>query len=701
MKKKPIILCIMDGFAISNQTHGNAIYHAKKPHLDALFSRYPQMVLQASGLAVGLPDNQIGNSEVGHMNIGAGRVVYQSLTYIHEKMRQGDFAVNPAFLNACHQAKIKQRPLHLLGLLSEGGVHSHQDHMFALLALAKQQGVLQTYVHVFLDGRDVDPQAGRDSMQRLCARIQELDYGCIASISGRYYAMDRDRNFGRLNQAYQVMVERQGLNFDDAIEYLENEYQRQAKVQQVASDEFVLPAYNRQVMGQIQNHDSLIFANFRPDRAIQMATVLTNPTFYQSFGYVPETKLHDITLVTMMPYSVSVKGEHAYELDELKRPLGSYLAEEGFKQLRISETEKYAHVTFFFDGMVHYDGVAHPPLLGCERILIPSPKVATYDLKPEMSAYEITEALLTQLQRQYFDIVILNYANCDMVGHTSDFSATIRAVETVDACVGQLYDYVQEQGGLLILTADHGNADCLLDDLNQPVTAHTTNPVPFVVCDDQYECPFSVGKLADIAPTLLALMNVAIPSEMTGQVLVRKKQTPIETTNLLLRSFEMSDLNDFYAYCRVPGVGEAAGWPHHQTSEESKKILEQFVVKQDEYAIVLKKTNRVIGSIGLHQVHHPEGEKEIGYVVSKDYWGQGYATEAVASLLKHYFHHTQVHTIWVAHQVGNKASQRVIEKNHFVWNHESIREMRLLQEERVSWNYRITNKEYRKRGKSK
>lgn len=524
MKKQPFVLCIMDGFAISNKSYGNAIFSAKKPHLDALFARYPMMLLQASGQAVGLPDKQIGNSEVGHMNIGAGRVVFQSLSFLHQKMQQGDFAFNPAFQQAFDYAINNHVSLHIVGLLSEGGVHSHQEHLFALLALAKAKGVAQTYVHVILDGRDVDPQAGKKSVHQLLLLMEKLNYGEIASISGRYYAMDRDKNFSRLDKAYKVMVERKGASFNDPLAYIGQEYALQTKEKKVASDEFVLPAFNQKIEGQIKEGDSVIFANFRPDRAIQLATILTNPLFYEAFGYVPSCILSSLFMVTMMPYGDSIKALVAYHLDELKQPLGVYLANSGKTQLRIAETEKYAHVTFFFDGMINYDGGTYPLLKGSKRLLIPSLKVATYDLQPAMSAVAITDALLNELDHNDYDVVILNFANCDMVGHTAVFDATVKAVETVDACVGRLYTYLDKNGGTLLLTADHGNADCLLDEKGNPVTAHTTNPVPFVICDNDYAFIAKKGKLADIAPTLLTLMDLPIPKEMTGDVLVRKKR---------------------------------------------------------------------------------------------------------------------------------------------------------------------------------
>ena len=515
--KKPVVLVIMDGYGISEKKIGNEIAVAKKPHLDFLMQTYPHILLDASEEQVGLPAQQMGNSEVGHLNIGAGRIVYQSLTLINSKIKDGSFFKNPAFAQALNNVKTKHSNLHIMGLLSDGGVHSQLEHILALLQLAKETKVSNVYVHAILDGRDTGPHEGLKYLDILNKKMQELGVGKLASISGRYYAMDRDKNLDRTARYYDCIVSHKGQSFNDYHEYLKSDYQQQGDNH---SDEFVQPAYQSDSV-KLQDHDSVIFANFRPDRAIQIGTVITNPTYYQP-KYLPQPQLHDITFVSMMKYADSVLGEVAFALPELKNVLGVYLADHGYHQLRIAETEKYAHVTFFFDGMVKYDGVEAPELKNCERILIPSPKVATYDLQPEMSAYLITEALLKELDKGQLDVVIMNYANCDMVGHTAIAPAVKRAIEVVDECVGKVYEKVQALGGVMMITADHGNAECILDEEGHAVTAHTCNPVPLIITSKDVKFIKKHGKLADLAPTLLTLLNASIPSEMTGDVLIAK-----------------------------------------------------------------------------------------------------------------------------------------------------------------------------------
>ncbi len=521
---KPIILCIMDGFGISNRVVGNAILAAKKPKLDALFARYPHRELLASGEAVGLPKGQMGNSEVGHMNLGAGRIVYQSLTLLDSFIQNGTFYHNPTLCNSLDRALHRHSKVHLMGLLGDGGVHAHQRHLYALLETAAQRGIQQVFLHLFLDGRDVEPDTAPQFIEEMILHCKQLGIGTIASISGRYFAMDRDKNFTRLDQAYGAIVRREGPSFSNPVKYIRQEYQRMQQAGTMPSDEYVLPAYAEDHLGQVQDGDLVLFANFRPDRAIQLATILTNPMFYvEKHHYSPQPQLHNIDLVSMMKYADSVQGEIAFELPPLTSPLGPFLASKGYHQLRIAETEKYAHVTFFFDGTVNYDGRERPELQGCKRILIPSPKVATYDQKPEMSAYEVKESLLRDLKEHDYDVVILNFANCDMVGHTADLKATIRAVETVDECVGEIADYAEKVGGVMLILADHGNAESLRDESGQPLTAHTTNPVPFLLTSTRYQLREGDGKLADVAPTILKLLQCEIPEEMSGKPLINDR----------------------------------------------------------------------------------------------------------------------------------------------------------------------------------
>ena len=524
--KKPIVLCIMDGYGISNSKKGNAILAANKPNLDFLTQTYPHTLLQASGMAVGLPDGQMGNSEVGHLNIGAGRIVYQSLTLINKSIEDGSFYRNEAYLKAMQNAKEKHSHLHLFGLLSDGGVHSHINHIIALVSLAKQQGLDDVYVHAFLDGRDVEPTTAYQYISQLNAAFSKIGIGKIVTIIGRSYAMDRDNNMSMIDKAYSCMVNNIGHAYTDEKTYLDEQYQLLKKTNRKVIDEFVEPGYNANYNIKIQDHDSIIFANFRPDRAIQISTIFTNPFFYahptesdKFKAYQPETVLNDITYVCTMKYAESVKGLIAFKPVTLDNIFGPYIAEHGLTQLRIAETQKYAHVTFFFDGTINFDGIEKPQIKGCNRILIKSPDVISFDLKPEMSAYEVCDALLKELDKNIYDVVIVNFANCDMVGHTAVLDATIKAVEVVDECVGKLYRKVQEKDGVLLVTADHGNADCLIDENDVLMTSHTTNPVPFIVCKKDIKLREG-GNLGYIAPTMLKLLKLEQPKEMTGKSLL-------------------------------------------------------------------------------------------------------------------------------------------------------------------------------------
>ncbi len=501
--KKPLVLMILDGFGIAGEK-GNAIKAAKKPNLDRLFSSNPVTQIGASGLDVGLPDGQMGNSEVGHTNIGAGRIVYQELTRITKSIEDGDFFQNPAFLNAIENAKAHGSALHLMGLLSDGGVHSHNTHLYALVELAKRQGLDRVYVHCLLDGRDVPPSSGKDYVAECAAKLQEIGVGKIATVMGRYYAMDRDNRWERVEKAYAAMVYGEGVQADDPVQAVADSYAADV------TDEFVVPAVCAGG-AKIQENDSVIFFNFRPDRAREITRTLVDPDFN---GFARRNGFFPLTYVCMTQYDATMPNvQVAFHPQSLKNTLGEYLSSHQMTQLRIAETEKYAHVTFFFNGGVE---TVYP---GEDRVLIHSPKVATYDLKPEMSAYEVTDAMVERVKSGKYDVIILNYANCDMVGHTGVFEAAKAAVEAVDACVGRVTDAVAEMGGVTIITADHGNADKMFDEDGSPFTAHTTNPVPFCVAG--YPCTLREGgRLADIAPTMLQILGMEQPAEMTGKSLI-------------------------------------------------------------------------------------------------------------------------------------------------------------------------------------
>lgn len=503
--KKPVILIVMDGYGITEERKGNAVYMAKKPNLDILMKEYPLNYLSASGEEVGLPEGQMGNSEVGHLNLGAGRIVYQSLTRINAAIKDGSFYKNPSYLNAINNVKENDSKLHIFGLLSDGGVHSHIKHIKAMLELAKMQGVKETYVHAFLDGRDVPPTSAVSYIEELEAYMKEISYGKIASVHGRYYAMDRDKNWDRVQLAYDILVEAKGPHAASAAEGVTASYAAGVE------DEFVIP-FNVVKEGIVADNDSVIFANFRPDRAIEIATAISNPTLS---GLDYSKGPSKVFFVSTMSYSENVKGEIAFALQKLDNMYGDVISKAGLHQLRIAETEKYAHVTFFFDGGMDKE------ILNSDRILVNSPKVATYDMQPEMSAYQVTDKVLEAIAKNLYDTIILNFANCDMVGHTGVISAAVKAVETVDECVGKVVDAILDKGGVAIVTADHGNAEKMLDENGNVFTAHTISKVPVIITKKDIKIRDN-GVLADIAPTMLALLGIAQPEEMTGTSLIQK-----------------------------------------------------------------------------------------------------------------------------------------------------------------------------------
>lgn len=511
MSKAPVALIILDGFAIRGERKGNAVAQANKPNFERYWNKYPHAKLIASGEAVGLPQGQMGNSEVGHLNIGAGRTVFQSLTRVNISIREGEFAKNQTFLDAIKHVKEKGKRLHLFGLLSDGGVHSHIEHMFALLRLAAEEGVEKVYLHAFLDGRDVGPQTARKYIEETLEKMNEYGVGEFATISGRYYSMDRDKRWERVEKSYRSMVYGEGPAYSNPLELIEDSYKNGI------FDEFVLPSVLTRPDGKpvatIEDEDAVIFYNFRPDRAIQISNTFTNKDF-RSFdrGRKHPQNLH---FVCLTHFSETVDGYVAFKPANLDNTIGEVLAQNGLKQLRIAETEKYPHVTFFMSGG------REEKFPGEERILIASPKVPTYDLQPEMSAYQVTDALVKEIEADNFDAIILNYANPDMVGHSGMLEPTIKAVETVDECLGRLVDLIIAKGGTAIITADHGNADEVVTIEGHPMTAHTTNPVPVIVTKEGAELRED-GILGDLAPTMLDLLNVAKPVEMTGRSLLKK-----------------------------------------------------------------------------------------------------------------------------------------------------------------------------------
>lgn len=507
--KKPLVLCILDGFGNNPETEGNAIYAARTPNIDLLKENCPVTEIGASGMDVGLPEGQMGNSEVGHTNIGAGRIVYQELTRITKSTLDGDFFENEALTGAMENARTRGSALHLMGLLSDGGVHSHNSHLWALLELAKRYGLQKVYLHCFLDGRDVPPASGADYLKECEEKCREIGVGRIATVMGRYYAMDRDSRWERVERAYAALVYGEGIQNPDPVAAVKASYETIDNEGKNITDEFVLPTVCLQD-ATVQEGDSVIFFNFRPDRARQITRTFVDPDFS---GFERRKGYFSVCFVCMTQYDAAMPNvQVAFRPQSLEHTLGAYLAEKGKTQLRIAETEKYAHVTFFFNGGVE---TVYP---GEDRELIASPKVATYDLQPEMSAPEVCEKVVAHIESGKYDVVILNFANCDMVGHTGVFEAAVKAVETVDTCVGRVADAVKKMGGALFVTADHGNADKMIDGDGSPFTAHTTNPVPFIVYN--YPCRLRAGgRLCDIAPTILDWLELPKPAEMTGESL--------------------------------------------------------------------------------------------------------------------------------------------------------------------------------------
>ncbi len=512
MKTRPVCLFIMDGYGLNTDENGNAIFMSGSPNVKYLMQNYPCAQLGASGMDVGLPDGQMGNSEVGHLNIGAGRIVYQELTRITKAISDGDFFTNEDLNYAVDTAKANGKKLHVYGLASDGGVHSHLTHLFALIKLCKDKGFNDLYIHCFLDGRDVSPTSGAGFVEEIVNKTKELGCGKVASVCGRYYAMDRDNRWERVEKAYDMLTVGNGEQAACPVQAIKDSYEAGV------TDEFVLPTNvveNGKAIGLIEEGDSIIFFNFRPDRAREITRAFSESEFS---GFARKTGFLNPTYVCFTRYDATFTNVRiAFKPQSLKNTLGEYLADKGYTQLRIAETEKYAHVTFFFNGGVE------APNKNEQRDLIASPKVATYDLQPEMSAPEVTEKVLEEIASDKFDVIILNYANCDMVGHTGVIDAAVKAVSTVDSCMKKIVDAVLAKGGSCLITADHGNADKMLEKDGSPFTAHTTNPVPLILVserEDLRHAKLSSGILADIAPTLLTVMGEEIPEEMTGKSLI-------------------------------------------------------------------------------------------------------------------------------------------------------------------------------------
>lgn len=514
MSKKPTVLMILDGYGLNDKKEGNAVYLAKTPVMDKLMAEYPFVKGNASGLAVGLPDGQMGNSEVGHMNMGAGRIVYQELTRITKEIQDGDFFKNEALLAAMKNAKENNSAVHFMGLLSDGGVHSHNTHLYGLLEMAKREGVEKVYVHCFLDGRDTPPASGKEFVEALEAEMKKIGVGEIATVSGRYYAMDRDNRWDRVELAYNALTTGEGVKGTDAPAAVQASYDNDK------TDEFVIPTVIKkdgQPVGTVKANDSVIFFNFRPDRAREITRAMCDPEFT---GFERRNGVFPLTYVCFTEYDETIPGKIiAFHKEEITNTFGEFLAANGLTQLRLAETEKYAHVTFFFNGGVEV------PNKNEDRILVKSPAVATYDLQPEMSAPEVGEKLVEAIKSDKYDVIIINFANPDMVGHTGVQEAAIKAVETVDTCVGNAVAALKEVDGQMFICADHGNCEQLIDyETGEPYTAHTTNPVPFILVN--YDPAYTLregGCLADIAPTLIEMMGMEQPKEMTGKSLLIKK----------------------------------------------------------------------------------------------------------------------------------------------------------------------------------
>ena len=505
--KKPVALIIMDGFGYNPDSYGNAIADAKKPNLDKLFAECPHTLIGASGLDVGLPDGQMGNSEVGHTNIGAGRVVYQMLVKISKSIKEGTIRKNPAIVGAVENCVKNGSALHLMGLLSDGGVHSHIEHLFGLMEMAKDMGVEKIYVHAFLDGRDVPPTSGAEYMEKLVEETQRIGAGKVATVMGRFYAMDRDNAWDRVEKAYAAMVYGEGVEGCCPVGAIKKSYE------EGVTDEFMVPTV-LDTEGTIKAGDSVIFFNFRPDRARQITRAFVDPDFT---GFPRKNGFFPLHFVCMTQYDATMPNVHvAFPPEALTMTMGEYISKNGLTQLRIAETQKYAHVTFF------YNGGEEKTFPGEDRILIKSPDVETFDLKPEMSAYEVTDAVVKAIEEDKYNMIILNYANCDMVGHTGIEEAATKAVEAVDACVGRTVDAILKAGGAALITADHGNAEKMKEPDGAPFTAHTTNPVPLIVAG--YPCKLrDGGRLADLSPTMLDIMGLPKPPEMDGESLIVKE----------------------------------------------------------------------------------------------------------------------------------------------------------------------------------
>jgi len=509
MTKTPTMLIILDGFGIGNDYKGNAVKLANTPNIDNYYKEYPNTLLEASGLLVGLPDGQMGNSEVGHLNIGSGRIVYQDLTIISESIIDGDYFHIEEFLDAINNAKRNNSNIHLIGLVSNGGVHSHNTHLYALLELMKRHDFYNVYIHAILDGRDVPPTSGKKDIEALIYKMEEIGLGKIATISGRYYAMDRDKRWDRTKKAYDAMVLGVGDESNNPLLAVEKSYSEEI------TDEFFIPTVIKEdsiPIATIDTSDSVIFFNFRSDRPRQLTRAIVDRDFD---GFKREKKV-DTFFVTMTQYDETIGNVHVAYRNELPiNTLGEYISNNGLYQLRIAETEKYAHVTFFFNGGIE------TPFTNEDRALIPSPKVSTYDLKPEMSAIEVKEEALNRLNMDKYDLIILNFANPDMVGHTGVVSATVKAIETVDSCLGEIIELLLEKGGKALITSDHGNAEMLINEKdNSPITSHTSNKVPLILIGDK-SLRLKEGKLADLAPTILELMGLEQPKEMTGHSLMK------------------------------------------------------------------------------------------------------------------------------------------------------------------------------------
>jgi len=514
MSKAPTVLMILDGFGLTEETEGNAIHMTKMPHLEKIMNTYPWAEGQASGLSVGLPDGQMGNSEVGHTNIGAGRIVYQELTRITKSIQDGDFFEKPVLLDAVKNCKENDKALHLFGLLSDGGVHSHIEHLYGLLKLAKDNGLTKVYVHAFMDGRDTAPSSGKRFVAELEDKISEIGVGKIATISGRFYAMDRDKRWERVEKAYLALAHGEGVKVDSAKECIENSYKNEVL------DEFIVPTViqeNGKPVATIEENDSVIFFNFRPDRAREITSAFCSPNFD---GFERRNGYYPLKYVCFTEYDESTPNKSVvFTSENLSNTLGEYLSNAGLTQMRMAETEKYPHVTFFFNGG------KEEAYAGEDRVLIPSPKVATYDLQPEMSALEVTDKLVESIESGKYDFILVNYANPDMVGHTGIIPAAVRSLQVVDECLAKVMESLLKVNGQMLICADHGNCDKMIDyTTKEAFTSHTTNPVPFIIVNSKEEIKAvkEGGKLCDIAPTILDMMGLSKPEDMLGESLLSK-----------------------------------------------------------------------------------------------------------------------------------------------------------------------------------